>query len=171
MTLLSSDSSKTAYRSEVEQPWRRQPSTLIPLTISNSSVSTVDTFKFLGTIISRDLKWESNISSFLKKAQQRVYFLRLLRKLGLPQELLIQFYTAVPCTPITVWFGAATVQDWSRLQRTIKTAAEIIGAPLPTLKNQETGREHHHRSVSPQTQRLSTPAGATGLVHQNKRTQ
>src|SRR4029434_6341640 len=37
-----------------------------------------------------------------------MYFLRLLRKYNLPQELLIQFYTAVIesvlCTSITVWF-------------------------------------------------------------------
>ncbi|KAI4900332.1 hypothetical protein NFI96_028615 [Prochilodus magdalenae] len=62
------------------------------------------------TFISQDLKWETNNNSFLKKAEQRMYFLRLL-KLGLPQELLIQFYTAVTesvlCTSITVWFGVA----------------------------------------------------------------
>ena len=70
---------------EMTIDFRRHPSTLIPLTISNSPVSTVDTFKFLGTIISRDLKWETNINSILKKAQQRMYFLRLMRKLDLPQ--------------------------------------------------------------------------------------
>ncbi|XP_039673211.1 uncharacterized protein LOC120569405 [Perca fluviatilis] len=64
-----------------------------PLTISNSPVSKVDSFKFLGSIISQDLKSESNI---LKKAQQRMYFLQQLRKHGLPQEqeLLATFYTA-----------------------------------------------------------------------------
>ncbi|PJC91252.1 hypothetical protein CUC44_20930, partial [Aeromonas lusitana] len=65
-------------------------------------------------------------SSILKKAQQRMYFLRLLRKHGLPQELLLQFYSAVIesvlCTSITVWFGAATKQDRTRLQRTVRTA-------------------------------------------------
>ncbi|XP_036399276.1 GTPase IMAP family member 4-like [Megalops cyprinoides] len=75
--------------------FRRHPSPLLPLTISNSPVSTVATFKFLGTTISQDLKWEPTISSILKKAQQRMYFLWQLRKYGLPQELLSQFYTAV----------------------------------------------------------------------------
>ncbi|KAI4871866.1 hypothetical protein NFI96_003784 [Prochilodus magdalenae] len=50
-----------------------------------------------------------------------------LRKLGLPQELLIRFHTAALCTSITVRTGAATVQDRNRLQRTIK----ITGAPPP----------------------------------------
>ncbi|XP_072909543.1 uncharacterized protein [Hemitrygon akajei] len=105
--------------------------------VLSSPVSTVENFRFLGTTISQDLKWEQNISSILKKAQQRMYFLRLLRKYGLPQELLLQFYTAVIesvlCTSIIVWFGAATKQDRTRLQRTVRTAERIIGASLPSI--------------------------------------
>ncbi|KAL2084975.1 hypothetical protein ACEWY4_020493 [Coilia grayii] len=109
-----------------------------------SPVSKVDSFKFLGSIISQDLKWESNINAILKKAQQRMYFLRQLRKHGLPQELLVTFYTAVVesilCSSITVWFGAATQQDKHRLQRTIRSAERIIGAPLPSLQDLYIGR-------------------------------
>ncbi|KAK2864559.1 hypothetical protein Q7C36_003713 [Tachysurus vachellii] len=36
--------------------------------------------EFLGTTISQDLKWECNINSIIKKAQQRMYFLRQLRQ-------------------------------------------------------------------------------------------
>ncbi len=36
-----------------------------------------------------------HIESIVKKAQQRLYFLRQLRKFNLPQELLIQFYSAI----------------------------------------------------------------------------
>ncbi|KAI5609675.1 gastrula zinc finger protein XlCGF28.1-like, partial [Silurus asotus] len=54
--------------------------------------------------------------------------------------LLMQFYTAVSesvlCSSITIWFGAATKQDRNRLQKTVKTAEKIIGAPLPTLQDQ-----------------------------------
>ncbi|XP_060751100.1 uncharacterized protein LOC132862822 [Tachysurus vachellii] len=118
--------------------FRKDPSTLLPLTISNSPVSSVGAFKFLSTTISQDLKWECNINSIMKKAQQRMYFLRQLRKYVLPQELLM-FYTAVIesvlCTSITIWFGAATKQDRNRLQRTVKTAEKIIDAPLPTLQD------------------------------------
>ncbi|KAL0148834.1 hypothetical protein M9458_055843 [Cirrhinus mrigala] len=71
------------------------------------------------------------------KAQQRLYFLRQLKKFNLPQELLKQFYSAVIesvlCTSITVWFGSATKSETRRLQRTVQTAERIIGAPLPTL--------------------------------------
>ena len=64
---------------------------------------------------------------------------RKLRKFNLPQELLIQFYTAVIesvlCTSITVWFGSSTKEDTNRLQRTVRSAEKIIGADLPTIQD------------------------------------
>ena len=41
---------------EMTVDFRRHPSAVFLLTRSNSPVSTVETFKFLGTIISQDLK-------------------------------------------------------------------------------------------------------------------
>jgi len=95
--------------------FRRSPPTLSPITITNNTVIAVETFRFLGSTISRDLKWETNTVTIIKKAQQRLYFLRQLRKLNLPKELLAHFYSAiiqsVLCSSITVWFGSATKQD------------------------------------------------------------
>ncbi|KAK3508746.1 hypothetical protein QTP70_004225 [Hemibagrus guttatus] len=108
---------ESAYRQEVEQPaawcslndlelntlktvemivdFRRNTPALHPLNIMNSTVPTVESFRFLGTTISQDLKWDTHIDSIVKKAQQRLYFLRQLRKFNLPQELLTQIYSAV----------------------------------------------------------------------------
>ncbi len=90
------------------------PLALPLLTIMNSTVTPVESFRFLVTIISQDPKWDNHIESIVKKAQQRLYFLRQLRKCNLPQELLIQFYSAVIesvlCTSITVWFSTATLR-------------------------------------------------------------
>ncbi|KAK3524281.1 hypothetical protein QTP70_026046, partial [Hemibagrus guttatus] len=123
---------------------RRNTPALPPLTIMNSTVPTVESFRFLGTTISQDLKWDTHIDAIIKKAQQRFYFLRQLRKFNLPQELLTHFYSAVIesvlCTSITVWFGSATKSDIRRLQRTVGTAERIIGAPLPTLQELYTSR-------------------------------
>ncbi len=73
----------------------------------------------------------------MKKAQQRLYFLRQLRKFNLPQELLIQFYSAiiesVLCTSINIWFSSATKSDLRRLQRVVQTAELIISTTLHTL--------------------------------------
>ncbi len=157
---LIKDGDESAYRQEVEQlavwcshnnlelntletvemivDFRRNPPALTPLTIMNSTVAAVESFRFLGTTISQDLKWDIHIDSIVKKAQQRLYFLRQLRKFNLPQELLKQFYSgiieSVLCSSITVWFGSATKTDIRRLQRTVRTAERIIGAPLPTSK-------------------------------------
>ncbi len=68
--------------------FRRNPPALPSLTIMNSSVTAVELFRFLGTTIYQDLKWDNHIESIVKKAQQRLYFLRQLRKFNLPQELL-----------------------------------------------------------------------------------
>ncbi len=54
----------------------------------NSTVSAVDSFRFLGTTIYQVLKWDNHINSIVKKAQQRLYFLHQLSKFNLPQELL-----------------------------------------------------------------------------------
>ncbi len=89
-------------------------------------------------LISQDLKWDNHIESMAKKAQQRLYFLRQLRKFNLPQELLKQFYSAITesvlCTSITVWFSSATKSDLRRLRRVVRTAERIIGTTLPSLQ-------------------------------------
>ncbi len=115
--------------------FRKNPPALPPLTIMNSSV---ESFRFLGTTISQDLKCYNHIDSIVKKAQQRLYFLRQLRKLNLPHELLIQFYSAIiesiHCTSINVWFSSAAKSDLRRLRRVVRTAERIIGKTLPTLQ-------------------------------------
>ncbi len=157
---LIQDGDESAYRQEVKElavwcslnnlelntlktvemivDFRRNPPALPPLTIMNSTVTAVESFRFLGTTISQDLKWDIHIDSIVRKAQQRLYFLRQLRKFNLPQELLKQFYSAiiesVLCTSITVWFSSATKSDLRRLRRVVRTAEWIVGTTLPTLQ-------------------------------------
>ncbi len=155
---LIQDGGESAYRQEVKElavclnnleinmlktvemivEFRRNPPALPPLTIMDSTVAAVESFRFLGTTISQDLKWDNYIVSIVKKAQQRLYFLRQLRKFNLPQELLKQFYSAiiesVLCTSITVWFSSATKSDLRRLRRVVRTAERIFGTTLPPLQ-------------------------------------
>lgn len=46
-------------------------------------VITVEAFRFLVAIISQDIKWGLDISSITRKAQQRTYFLRQLKRFNL----------------------------------------------------------------------------------------
>ncbi len=78
------DSDKSAYRQEVEHlavwcslnnlelnmlktvekiDFRRNLPALPPLIIMNSTVTTVESFRFLGTTISQDLKWDTHIDN------------------------------------------------------------------------------------------------------------
>lgn len=65
-----------------------------------------------------------------------------LRKYNLPQELLIQFYTAVKesvlCTYVTVWFGSATNQDWNNGESGF--SHKIIGADVPIIQGLYTSK-------------------------------
>ncbi len=130
--------SLTRSKLEMIVDFRRTPPLLSPpLTIMNSTVTAVESFRFLGTTIYQDLKWDNHIESIVKKAQQRLYFLRQLRKFNLPQELLKQFYSAiiesVLCTSITVWFSSVTKSDLRRLRSVVRTAERIIRTTPPPI--------------------------------------
>ncbi|KAI3367246.1 hypothetical protein L3Q82_008298 [Scortum barcoo] len=72
---------------------------------------------FLGSTISQDLKWESNIDAMPsgRRPSRGCTSCANSGSSTCLKELLIQFYTAiiiksVLCTSITVWFGSATKQ-------------------------------------------------------------
>ncbi|TWW54702.1 hypothetical protein D4764_0214420 [Takifugu flavidus] len=124
--------------------FRKVTAPLPPLALMDSPITIADSFRFLGTTITRDLKWEPTISSLIKKAQQRMFFLRQLRKLKLPPRMLAQFYTAIIesiltssilTSSITVWFAGATVRDRRRLQRVVRAAEKVMGCRLPSIQD------------------------------------
>ncbi len=108
-----------------------------PLTIDSSTVEKVSSTKFLGVHITEDLTWTTNTMSLSKKAQQRLHFLRRLKRASLPPPILTTFYRgtieSVLTSCITVWYGNCSAADRKTLQRTVNTAAKIIGAPLPSI--------------------------------------
>ncbi len=108
-----------------------------PLTIDSSTVEKVSSTKFLGVHITEDLTWTTNTMSLSKKAQQRLHFFRRLKRASLPPPILITFYRgtieSVLTSCITIWYGNCSAADRKTLQRTVNTAAKIIGAPLPSI--------------------------------------
>ncbi len=52
--------------------FRRNPPALPPLTIIDSTVTAVESFRFLGTTISQDLKLDNHIDSIVKKGPAEV---------------------------------------------------------------------------------------------------
>ncbi len=65
---------------EIVVDFRRVHSLHAPLTINGTTVERVSSTKFLGVHITEDLSWTNNTAALAKKAQQRLYFLRKLRR-------------------------------------------------------------------------------------------
>ncbi|KAK3548872.1 hypothetical protein QTP70_021264 [Hemibagrus guttatus] len=99
--------------------FRKDPAPLPPVILCDSLVTSAESFRFLGTTITKELKWEQNIRSLTKKAQQRMYFLRQLKKFLLPVKMLVNFYTAIIesilTSSITVWFAIPPAKEISSL--------------------------------------------------------
>ncbi|KAL0204667.1 hypothetical protein M9458_002685, partial [Cirrhinus mrigala] len=122
---------------EVVMDFRRNSVDHPPLTIDSSTVERVSSTKFLGVHITEDLTWTTNVMSLNKKGQQRLHFLRRLKRASLPPPILTTFYRgtteSVLTSFITVWYGNCSAADRKTLQRTVNTAAKIICAPLPSI--------------------------------------
>ncbi len=163
---LITDNDETAYREEVSTltkwcqekhlslnidktkelvvDYRRQSREHTPITIDKTPVERVTSFKFLGVHITEDLTWSAHTDAVLKKAHQRLFFLRRLRKFGTSPRILRSFYT---CTVesiltgcITAWFGNSTAGNRRALQRVVRTARHIVGGELPSLQDIYTRR-------------------------------
>lgn len=129
---------------EIITDFRRNRPAHAPLLINSEAVERVSEFKFLGLRVSEELSWSSNTTSVLGKAQQRLYFLRKLKREGLPKNLLINFYHCAVESVLTycmsVWFSSCTKAEQEALQRVVKVASRIIGSPLPPLLSVFTSR-------------------------------
>lgn len=70
-----------------------------PLLVGNStdtgSIERVETFKLLGIHLDANFSWSSHVDNILSKATRRLYFLKQLRRAGVPSNQLLHFYLAV----------------------------------------------------------------------------
>ena len=127
----------TKKTQEVVIDFRRKREPVDPLSIQGEIIQQVPQAKFLGTTIASNLSWDANCTSIKKKAHQRLYFLRQLKKFRMRREILYQFYKAsiesVLTFSICVWFGGLKGKDKAALNRIIKVSSKIIGSELPSL--------------------------------------
>ncbi len=74
------------FRKRHQQPYT-------PLMINRTPVERVSSFKYLGVNISEDLTWTAHIQTQVKKARQKLYHLRQLRKFRVSPAILKTFYS------------------------------------------------------------------------------
>ncbi|XP_068173671.1 extracellular calcium-sensing receptor-like [Antennarius striatus] len=114
----------------------------------------IQTFRFLGILISSDISWSDNTTAIIKKAQQRLHLLRVLKKYNLKPSLLLTFYrTSVQnlltyC--ITVWYSSCTMVDRKSLHRVVK-AAEKAAALCPPCRRSRAKPENQTCKVIGET--------------------
>lgn len=163
---LISGGDESAYRDEVERlsswckdnnlllntkktkeliiDYRRHKTEIQPLIINDDCVERVTDFRFLGVSIEGNLSWSVNTSELLKKTQQRLYFLRVLRKNNITQRLLVSFYRASIESILTycigIWYASCTVAQKKALQGVINAAQRTIGCPLLKLEDLHSSR-------------------------------
>ncbi len=105
--------------------------------ISGTPVERVSSFKYLGVNISEDLTWTTHIQTQVKKARQRLYDLRQLRKFRVSPAILKTFYSgaieSVLTQCISVWYGNSSNQDCKALQRVVRLAERISGSSLQDI--------------------------------------
>ncbi len=124
---------------EVKMDFRQNSGDHPPLTIDSSTVERVSSTIFLGVHIKEDLTW---LDQLWWSSRNCAYtFLHQLKRVSLPppipSPILTTFYRgnieSVLTSCITVWYGNCSAADRKTLQRTVNTAAKIIGAPLPSI--------------------------------------
>ncbi|KAI4895244.1 hypothetical protein NFI96_004905 [Prochilodus magdalenae] len=83
------------------------------------------------------------------EVEKHLFFLRRLRKFGLPPDVLTNFYRctieSILTAYITVWYSSCTAYDRKALMSVVRTAESIIGSRLPDL--QDIYRSHCLRKI------------------------
>jgi gmma-aminobutyric acid receptor subunit gamma len=82
----------------------------------------------------------------VKKAQQRLFNLRSLKKFGLSPKTLTNVYRctieSILSGCITAWYGNCSAHNCKALQRVVRSAHHITGGKLPALQDTYTTRCH-----------------------------
>ena len=117
--------------------FRRGPHPIENTIICDQPVEFVSSYKYLGTIIDNNLKFDVNTDMLCKRGQQRLYCLRKLVRFNVSKSLLKLFYCAyihsVISFSLICWFGNLTVKDKNSLGIIVKTASKITGIQLEGL--------------------------------------
>ena len=101
------------------------------LSINGEVVERVQSYKYLGTVIDKDLNFNDNTTAVYKKCQPRLFCLQKLRSLNVKQEILCSFYRCFIESILTFgflsWYGGLSVSNKNVLERVVKVSSKVIG--------------------------------------------
>lgn len=107
--------------------------------INGEEVEQVGSFKYLGTEIDSQFKFDKHSESVFKKAYQRLGLLRKLRSFNVEKDILIVVYKSLIESVLTFnivsWYNSLSVKCKNRLLRIINIAGKIIGEKQVTLSD------------------------------------
>lgn len=120
---------------EIIVDFRKKWPSHAPLLINNTRVEVVSSIKFLRVHITDKLTWSVNTASLVKSAQQRIYFLRKMKRTHLSPPILTTFYRStiqsILTNWISVWCGDCSDSYW----RDVRRVERIIVSSLPSIQD------------------------------------
>lgn len=128
-----------------------------PVTINNTPIEQVSSYKYLGLMVSNNLSWSEHVDYLCSRLAQRLHFLRRLRLFGVRAEIRAIFYSAVFASVVrygmAVWYGSLTVQSKTKLHRMVTTALKLVeksdSQPLQLLYEEVVVRQASKISADP----------------------
>jgi hypothetical protein len=105
----------------------------MPLSTSTDLQFECQQFKFLSVYITEDLTRTNNTTTLVKRVQQQLYFLRRLKKFGLPPRVLSKYYHCTIKSWLHHWLHHSLVRELL-LRRVMKMAQYITGIVLPPIQ-------------------------------------
>ena len=85
--------------------YRKQRAEHASIHINGAVAERVESFQFLGVHITKDLSWSKHTNTVVKKARQRLFSLRRLKRFGMGPQITKMFYS---CTVESILTGCIT---------------------------------------------------------------
>ena len=107
------------------------------LKINNYKLERVESYRYLGTVLTNKLSFASNTSAVVDKARRRLYIMSRLARLGVNEMLrraaYKSFIESVLTFHLTTIYQHLTSTDVKAINHTAKTASYLGRLELPTL--------------------------------------
>ena len=160
---------------EIIVDFRKKHTTIRPIEIKGETVDVVTEYKYLGTLINDKITGSNHIQKLAKKANQRLFFVRKLRKINVSRRILSLFYKAtiesILSFCIVVWYGNTTSAERKKLKRVIRTAHNLgcttssledlyktaIMKKLKEIRSEKQHPLHNQITLLPSGRRLNNP--------------